>query len=93
MDLPKVLADLRAAGVTRARYTENGAGESSIEVDFGPPVAPAGLVDAAGKPIDLDEGMGPLQKDPLGEDDEDEAVVEDPIHAKNFNRKPRRAAV
>ena len=93
MDLPKVLAELRAAGVTRARYSEkgkNGAGESSIEVEFGPQapqVRPAGLVTADGKPLDLDAGMNSLHRDPLGEEDEERAAP-DKVLERNFRKAP-----
>jgi len=88
-ELEFALSVLREAGVSRSRITFDEHGPTSIEVEFSPPVVPAGLVDRSGKPVSLDEGMGPLEKDPLGGDDEDEAVIEDPIHAKNFPRAGR----
>lgn len=76
MDLPRVLGDLKAAGLRVFKYR---VGNDSIEGEFGPPqrsVSPAGFVDETGAPIDLDAGMSMLGKDPL-----DDA---DPAHTANF---------
>lgn len=90
MDLPKVLADLRAAGASQAHVKLRPDGSvEELNVMLGPavPVTPLGLVDASGKPVDLDEGMGVLELDPLEED-----IPPDAIQAKNYPRKDRRGA-
>ncbi len=66
MDLAKVLADMRANGVTEAQYEEK-EGCVTLKVAFG--AAPL-LVGKDGATVDLNAGMGPLEKDPLGEDDD-----------------------
>jgi hypothetical protein len=76
VDLPGVLSVLKASGLRTFKYTSGG---ECIEGEFGPEprkVVPAGFVDADGAPVDLDAGMGVLEKDPL-----DDA---DPAHTANF---------
>ncbi len=88
MDLAKVLAELRAAGVTEAEVWDVCGSDKGIEhvrVTFGTARvgAPAGFVDEAGAPVNLDEGMGVLEKDPL----EAAEAEQDPIRRKNFDVK------
>ena len=76
MDLTRTLEALRASGLRTFKYR---VGNESIEGEFGPAqraVTPAGFVGANGDPVNLDEGMGPLERDPL-----DDA---DPAHTANF---------
>jgi hypothetical protein len=69
MNLAETLAAFREAGVVRGFYDEK---RGVLRVQFGHllPVASSGgdapaLVDAKGNPVDLDEGMGPLERDPI----------------------------
>lgn len=88
MDLPKVLADLRAAGAAEAhvKLREDGSVEE-LRVTLGPAprVVPLGLVDQDGKPVDLDEGMGVLEQDPM-----DEEIPPDAIQSSNYPSKKAR---
>jgi hypothetical protein len=90
MRLATVLADLRAAGVAEAKVErdENG---YRIHVVFGAsvvPVRPVGLLGRDGEPLNLDEGLGALEVDPLEEAERQaEAAGGDPLHAKNFPPK------
>lgn len=69
MNLAEVLEHFRAFGVVRGEYD---AKKDVLKVEFGHLVplgnsggdAPA-LVDEHGNPVDLDEGMGPLERDPI----------------------------
>jgi hypothetical protein len=87
MDLAKALADMRANGVSEAQYEEKPDGSVTLKVAFG--AVPA-LADRSGKAVNLDEGMGPLEVDPLGEEDEGNRPEgpADVAHAANFPPKP-----
>lgn len=81
MDLAKILADLREGGALQAEVSQDGPDRYCIKVVLGrlPPVPL--VVDKQGVPINLDAGMGPLERDPLGEDD---APEKDPIYESSF---------
>lgn len=89
----QLVESLRARGCSKVRATFDGAGVDSIEVEFAPvPVPVTPFVDKEGAPVNLDDGAGPLTKDP--DDDapaprleSDDAALE---HA-NFHKK-RKAA-
>lgn len=87
------LTAVREAGCVKAKVTfgpQNTVTSFEVEFPAAPAVAPAaGFVDAAGNPVDLDAGAGPLAKDP----DESEPSMEDSgpaIERMNF-RKPKAA--
>lgn len=85
MDLTQVLAQLRDAGASRAKVEFDAkGGVKALDVEFqdnvSANIAPAGFVDSSGKPIDLNEGAGPLERE---EDDE--------IERSNRQRAEKRA--
>lgn len=60
---------MRANGVTEAVYEVKPDGCESLKVAFALP--PAGLRNRSGEAVNLDEGMGALELDPLGEETDD----------------------
>lgn len=87
--LRDVIAELKAAGAVKARVEFEGSSLRALDVEFAPAPAAAGFTDAAGKPVDLDAGAGPLTKDP--DDDLPVPVLEASdaaLEQANFKRKP-----
>lgn len=85
------LAALREAGCIKGKVTFGAQNTvTSVEVEFAPgPVPAAPFVDASGNAVDLDEGAGPLTKDP----DAPPAPSEEPSDAaiERANFKPKAA--
>ena len=67
MDLGKVLAEMRANGVSEAQYEERD-GCITLKVAFGN--EPLALKSRDGEIVSLDVGMSVLERDPLGEEDD-----------------------
>jgi hypothetical protein len=88
----ELLDTLKAAGCTKAKL-ELMAGEVvALDVEFEPsPVSASPFVDARGKPVDLDEGMPALAKDPDAPAPDDDADTGAEIERMNF-RKPQQAS-
>jgi hypothetical protein len=63
--LRDVIAELKASGAVKGRVEFDGSAVKAVELEF--PAAPksaAPFVGADGKPVDLDDGLPPLAKDP-----------------------------
>lgn len=91
--LEDVIGALRATGCARGKVTFDGSTVASVEVEFAEapmPVAVSPFRDKDGKPLDMDEGAGPLTKDP---DDAPAAPVEEPSDAalERANFRPKKA--
>ncbi len=82
IDVRHALKLLRDAGVQKARLTVDDGGLTSLDVEFeAAPLPVTPFVDAKGRPVDFDEGMPALARDP--DDESSDAAIE------RANFKPR----
>lgn len=91
-DVDELLATLRDARCSTAKVTLTDGKVTGLEVVFAPEPAPATpFVDKKGRPVDLDEGMPELARDPDDENDEETPIDDEPsdraIERANFRKR------